>query len=68
MMKKTKFKPKKAVVRRFKVTGSGKILRRRGFARHLKAGKSRKRLRRLKRAVEVNGVLGKKIRQTLGIG
>ncbi len=42
-----KAKTRKAVAKRFKVTGTGKILRRRKGKRHLAENKSRKRKRRL---------------------
>lgn len=42
-----KAKTRKSVAKRFKVTGSGKILRRRQGRRHLNRRKNSKRLRRL---------------------
>ncbi|MBI4456564.1 MAG: 50S ribosomal protein L35 [Acidobacteria bacterium] len=42
-----KLKTKKAAAKRFKVTGSGKILRRSNFARHILTKKSSKRKRHL---------------------
>jgi large subunit ribosomal protein L35 len=42
-----KAKTRKSVAKRFKVTGSGKILRRRQGRRHLNRRKTSKRLRRL---------------------
>jgi large subunit ribosomal protein L35 len=45
-------KTKKSVAKRFKITGSGKILRARAGRRHLLTGKNAKRRRRLgKRAL-----------------
>jgi large subunit ribosomal protein L35 len=63
---KNKFKIKKSVQRRFKITKSGKVLRLSSFARHLKRKKSRKQLRRLKRPKKVKGSLAKKIKKLLG--
>ncbi|NGX39028.1 MAG: 50S ribosomal protein L35 [Chlamydiae bacterium] len=44
---KVKMKPKKAVKARFKVTGTGKLLRRRPGKRHILTKKSSNRKRRL---------------------
>jgi len=62
-----KVKTRKSLVRRFKITKTGKIIRRQAFRRHLKAGKSRKRLRNLKRVKEVKGFYAKKLRRAMGI-
>ncbi|MCL6507987.1 MAG: 50S ribosomal protein L35 [Bryobacteraceae bacterium] len=48
-----KLKTHKGAVKRFKRTGSGKLMRRHSFARHLLTGKSRARKRRLKKPAEV---------------
>lgn len=66
-MKKTKFKPKRSVSRRVKVTGTGKIMRGRSFGRHLKANKHKKNSRVYKRPIEANKTLSKKIKKALGI-
>jgi len=42
-----KLKASKSAAKRFKVTGTGKILRRHSHARHILTKKSRKRLRKL---------------------
>jgi large subunit ribosomal protein L35 len=47
-------KTRKAVSKRFKITGSGKIIRRRQGKRHLLQGKSRKRKRELGKGVLVD--------------
>jgi len=52
--------------KRFKVTGSGKILRRQEGMRHLLSDKSRKRKRRLKKELEVVGPRYKKLQQIIG--
>lgn len=66
-MAKRKMKIRKSVARRIKVTGSGKLMRRKGFARHLKAGKSKRKTRRLKRPALVKGSLEKKLKKMLGL-
>jgi len=60
-----KLKTKKSISKRFKLTKKGKVLRRKGFSRHLKTKKSSKRKRRLKRATIVKGSLAKKIKKFL---
>lgn len=62
-----KQKTRKSLTRRIKVTKKGKLLRRQGFARHLKAGKSKKRLRNLKGLKLVSGFYAKKLRKALGL-
>lgn len=64
--KKTKQKTKKSVTKRFKVTKTGKVMRRQGFRRHLNAKKSKKRKRRLKGKVVTKKVHAKKIKKVLG--
>ncbi|MBI2268448.1 MAG: 50S ribosomal protein L35 [Candidatus Blackburnbacteria bacterium] len=66
-MKKTKFKPKKALVRRFKVTGRGKLVRDKSFGNHLRAGKRKSRIRRLNQSATVTGKFERKVKQILGI-
>lgn len=61
-----KIKTRKSITNRFRVTKSGKVLRRQGFRRHLKAGKSQKRLKNLKRVIEMKGSFAKRIRKVLG--
>lgn len=62
----SKRKVRKSITNRFKVTKNGKVMRRQGFRRHLKAGKSSKRLRNLKRVIELKGFYAKKIRKAVG--
>ncbi|MDB6137798.1 MAG: ribosomal protein [Verrucomicrobiaceae bacterium] len=47
-------KTRKAVSKRFKITGTGKVMRRRQGKRHLLEGKSRKRKRSLGKSVLVD--------------
>jgi len=51
---KVKMKPKKAVKARFKVTGTGKLLRRRPGKRHILTKKSSNRKRRLGKPATVD--------------
>lgn len=59
-------KTKKSLTNRLKVTKNGKVLRRQSFRRHLKASKSSKQLRGLKRTLNVTGYLAKKVRKVVG--
>ena len=54
-MAKTKMKTKKAAKKRFKITGTGKIMRRQTGQRHLLSKKSSHRKRRLSDEQEVTG-------------
>jgi len=45
-----KMKTKRGAAKRFKVTGSGKVKRARGYRRHILTTKTRKRKRQLRRA------------------
>lgn len=60
-----KAKTRKAVAKRFKVTGTGKLLRRRQGKRHLAESKSRKRKRRLGQAALVSDADVRRIKQNL---
>lgn len=62
-----KIKSRQIVRKRFKVTASGKIMRRTPQMRHLRRKKSKKLQRRYRKYVEVTGVYAKKIRRMLGI-
>ncbi|KKP48085.1 MAG: 50S ribosomal protein L35 [Candidatus Woesebacteria bacterium GW2011_GWA1_33_30] len=61
-----KIKIKQLVTNRIRVTKNGKLLRRQAFKRHLNAGKSKKRLRKLSKMVLVKEVFAKKLRKYLG--
>ncbi|PIP57124.1 50S ribosomal protein L35 [Candidatus Woesebacteria bacterium CG07_land_8_20_14_0_80_44_9] len=61
-----KQKTRKSLIKRFRITKTGKVMRRQGFRRHLRAGKSQKRLRNLKKALELKGFYAKKIRKVTG--
>ncbi|MHC4984200.1 MAG: 50S ribosomal protein L35 [Planctomycetota bacterium] len=58
-------KTRKAVAKRVKVTARGKMLRRRRGGRHLKSGKSPKRIRRFRRPARLSATVSRKIKQTL---
>lgn len=60
-----KQKTRKGVVKRFKTTGTGKVKRRKAFARHLMTDKSAKRRRQLRHGTTVASVDAKRIRQML---
>tara|TARA_B100000586_G_C19788447_1_gene293079 strand:- start:292 stop:501 length:210 start_codon:yes stop_codon:yes gene_type:complete len=60
-----KAKTRKAVAKRFKVTGSGKILRRKQGKRHLLQKKSRKRKRNLGKATLVSAADLKNVKANL---
>jgi len=64
-MKKNKVKTRKSVAKRFKVTKNGKLLHRSHYLRHKRAGKSKKRIRRLKTMKQVKGRYAKKVRKML---
>ena len=60
-----KQKTRKSALRRYRVTPTGKVLRRRAFKRHLNVKKSAKHKRRLGRTVEVKESFAKKLRKVL---
>lgn len=61
-----KQKTRKSVANRFRITKSGKVLRRQGFRRHLNVKKSKSKKRRLKRVINTKKTYAKKIRKALG--
>lgn len=62
-----KMKTRKSILKRFKITKTGKILRRRSFTSHLKEKKSSQKLSSMKRPVLVTGAYAKKLRKALGV-
>ena len=60
-----KQKTKKAVVKRMKLTKSGKVKRHQSFTSHLMTRRISKRKRHLRSSVIVEGVFGKKMRKLL---
>lgn len=63
----TKQKTKKSVLRRFKITSTGKVLRRQGFRRHLNVKMNANRKRRLGRMIETKEAYAEKVRRVLNI-
>lgn len=62
-----KQKTHKGASKRFKVTGTGKLLHRSHKLRHLRAKKSKKNIRSLKKMNVVEGTIEKKIKKLLGL-
>jgi large subunit ribosomal protein L35 len=58
-----KIKTSRGAAKRFKVTATGKIKRRRAYTRHILTTKSRKRKRQLKRAAIVDAANRNSIRR-----
>ena len=65
-MAKNKIKTKRAAAKRFKVTGSGKIMRRKAYKGHLTAKKSPNRKRRLRKATVVSSTELKNVKNMIG--
>ena len=62
-----KLKPRKAAVKRFKVTGTGKIMRFRANKKHLLEHKSRSLLRKLGKKREISGSDYSNVRKMIGV-
>jgi large subunit ribosomal protein L35 len=58
-------KTKKSVAKRFKITATGKILRRKPGLRHLASSKSSKRKRRLGKAGQVHPTMVARVKECL---
>lgn len=67
MISKNKHKTRKGVAKRFKITASGKVLRRAQNMRHRRRIKSKKAIRAYRNPIEVKGVWAKKIKQMVGV-
>ncbi len=67
-MAKTKLKTNRSAAKRLKVTGSGKIMRRKGWKSHLLSGKNATRKRRLTGSFEVDKDNQKNMKQMLPYG
>jgi len=65
---KIKLKTKRSAAKRLKVTGTGKVMRRKGWKGHLLTGKNATRKRRLTGAVEITKDNAENIRQMLPYG
>ena len=62
-----KLKTNKAAAKRFKVTGTGKIMRGKAFTSHLLTKKSAERKRRLGKTQELHGGDKRRVKRLLGI-
>ncbi len=62
-----KRKTSKSAAKRFKVTGTGKIMRRHSHARHILTKKSRKRVRKLVDSAIVSKADHKRVKKMLNI-
>ena len=62
-----KMKTHRGAAKRFKVTGSGRILRRKAFMNHMLEKKSSIRTRRLKREAELTGGDRTEVKRLLGL-
>jgi large subunit ribosomal protein L35 len=60
-----KIKTNRSAAKRFRVTGSGKIKRNKGFKRHILSSKGKKRKRHLRQATLVSAAESKNIRQLI---
>ena len=61
-----KQKTRKSLAKRLRITKNGKIMRRQSFHRHLKAHKSKKQLRSLRRVKQIKGFYAKKVHKATG--
>ena len=62
-----KQKTRKGASKRFKITSTGKVLRRHQNARHLRRKKSKKAMRNYRTLVPVTGKMARKVKRMLGI-
>jgi large subunit ribosomal protein L35 len=60
-----KIKTNRAAAKRFRVTGTGKIKRNKGYKRHILTSKGKKRKRQLRKATLVAAVEARNIRQLI---
>ncbi len=66
-MKKFKQKTRGSAKKRFKITATGRVLRRKQNSRHLRRKKGKKAKRNYRQYVEVTGTRAKKIKRMLGL-
>jgi large subunit ribosomal protein L35 len=66
-MQKFKQKTRKGVAKRFKITGTGKVLRRTQNMRHLRRKKSKKAIRAYRKPIQVTGKWAIRIKKMLGL-
>lgn len=62
-----KMKSHRGAAKRFRLSGSGKIRRRRAFGQHYFEGRSQRRINREKKMDEVSPADNKRIRRMLGV-
>ena len=62
-----KMKTHRGAAKRFKITGTGKIMRRKAFRSHILEKKSSVRTRRLAKEAQVTGGDAKQVKKMLGI-
>lgn len=62
-----KQKTKKSAAKRFKITSTGKVLRRVGFSRHLRRHKSAAQLRRYRKNQLVTGRIARRVKRLIAI-
>lgn len=62
-----KQRTRKSAVKRFKISASGKLMHRSHYLRHLKASKTKRQVRSLKKMKVVTGKYEKKIKKMLGV-
>ncbi len=62
-----KLKPHKGARKRFRVTRSGKVLAQSAYTGHLRAAKSAKRKRHLRRGTQLNKPDAQRIKRLLGL-
>lgn len=62
-----KIKTNRGARKRFRITGSGKIKRRKAYASHILTKKSSKRKRKLRQATTVSGVDARRVKRMLGM-
>jgi large subunit ribosomal protein L35 len=60
-----KQKSRKSAVKRFKITKTGKVLRRVSFGRHLRRNKSKKQLRSYKKTRIVKGKMARRVKRLM---
>ncbi len=66
-MKSYKQKTRKGAAKRFKITATGKVLRRTQNMRHLRSNKSKKAIRAYRVPIEVKGKWARKVKRMLGL-
>lgn len=62
-----KMKTNRGAAKRFKVTGSGRIKRKKAYASHILTKKSTKRIRKLRQQAGISSADSKRVNRMLGI-